>query len=241
MVAQPWYYRLEPTRYDMNKMFYLVLDFKDNNIIGYDVQNIFGGFNLTKLISGLNINKNTPVSYVDLDGKIEDIEILYLDNSAVSACFASYQETNSAIIGDYDLYNAMVFIPQDLYELAEEVYVFKIDEENYKKDPIEVPVFEYACQIGNSENILIGDYILSQHENCVYFYTYIKGNNLSQNSVYDSQNVEIVGGGFGLRVANAVEITTADGLAYITLKLHSNRNYAFSSKLMSYGSTVRTQ
>lgn len=233
-----WYYRLEPTRYDMNKMFYLVLDFKDNNIIGYDVQNIFGGFDLTKLITGLNINKNTPVSYVDLEGKIEDIEILYLDNTSASACFSYYQEINSSIIGDYDLSNNIVFIPQVLYELAEEVYVFKINEENYKKDPIETPVFEYSCQIGNSENILVGDYILSQHENCVYFYTYVIGNVLSLNSVYDSQPVEIVSGGSGLRVSNAVEITTVGGLDYIRLKLHSIGTYDFASKLMSYGSVV---
>ena len=110
--------------------------------------------------------------------------------------------------------------------------MFKIDEENYKKDPIEVPVFEYSCQIGNSENILVGDYILAQHENCVYFYTFIKGNNLSPNSVYDSQPVEIVGGGYGLRVSSAVEITAFDWRDYLTLRLHINETYAFCSKEM---------
>ena len=116
--------------------------------------------------------------------------------------------------------------------------MFKIDEENYKKDPIEVPVFEYSCQIGNSENILVGDYILAQHENCVYFYTFIKGNNLSPNSQYASQEEENISGGTGIRVSSAVEITTVDWRDYITLKLHINETYAFSSKEMSYGATV---
>lgn len=233
-----WYYRLEPTRYDMNKMFYIVLDFKDNNTIGYDVQNIFGGFDLTKLITGLNVNKNTPVSYVDLEGKVKDFDILFLDRQQIATCFATYQDAYSSIIGDYDLSNNIVFIPQLLYELGEEEYTFKINEENYKKDPIEVPVFEYACQIGDSENILIGDYILSQHENCIYFYTYIKGTNLTQNSVYDSQAVNLLSGGVGLRVNNGAEIEVLGGLAYMRIRLHSNESYFFDTKSMTYGSVV---
>src|SRR5690606_12347890 len=56
--------------------------------------------------------------------------------------------------------------------------------------------------------------------------------------VYDSQSVQLLSGGIGLRVSNAVEITTLDWRDYITLKLHINETYAFSSKEMSYGATV---
>ena len=49
-----------------------------------------------------------------------------------------------------------------------------MNESDYDKDPIEVPVFEYACQIDDSEDIIVGENIFSVGEaNEFYLYAMI--------------------------------------------------------------------
>ena len=184
-----WYYQLETTRYNFNKMFYVVLDFKDNNIIGYSNQNVYSGFVISRVFSGQIDTLNTPISYVDDNGHFKDIDILWLDNDQLTKNYYTYMENNPSSSQDdwlnkgNTLYNYSIFIPQDIYNYANESidrYQMKISSINYKKDALEVPVFEYACQIDDTTDVLIGDNILKEYNdpNIVYFYSYTRGTNL---------------------------------------------------------------
>ena len=185
-----WYYQLESVNYYLHKMVYVMLDFKDNNIIGYGSQNVFSGFDLSRVFTGGLIDTlNTPISYVDNDGEAKGIEIKMLTKEQLLDVYDEYQNS-SAYSDSYAvcLYNFSCFIPQYVYDNANAT--FEINEPNYYKDALEVPVFEYACQIDDSDDVLVGDNVLTQYEgNIVYFYGFVVGDNLTQDTVNDSNSI----------------------------------------------------
>ena len=186
-----WYYQLETTTYSMNKMIYVVCDFKDNNIIGYSNQNVWSGFKIERILSGNYDTINIPISYVDAKGEIEHIYIKLCDNEQLTTIYDYYKSTHGGDAWKGSLYNYSCFIPSEIYEgLTPSDYTMLISEPYYRKDAIEVPVFEYACQVDDSNEVLIGDNILTQHDNCIYFYHYIVGNNLTQDNVIDGTSIE---------------------------------------------------
>jgi len=187
-----WYYQLDTTNYYMNKMVYIHLDFKDNNIIGYGSQNVFSGFDVGRIFSGLTDTINTPISYVDDNGNFLGIDILFLDSQQVSNIYDYYLTKWEHQDDDISLYNYSVFIPSDIYDdsITYGTYKIRITDDSYKKDALEVPVFEYVCQIDDSDDVLVGDNILTQYDgNIVYFYGFVVGNNLTQDNVNDSNSI----------------------------------------------------
>ena len=50
---------------------------------------------------------------------------------------------------------------------------FKITETDYKKDALEVPVFEYCCQIDDTSNVEIGEDILENEDAMIVIYDYV--------------------------------------------------------------------
>lgn len=279
-VLQQWYYQLDTTAYNLKKSYYEVVDFKDNNIIGYSTQNVVSRFDITRILSGLYDAYNSPVSYVKSDGTCESINICMVESSklynlyeqftqslsitsgvrygnvlANYSCFIDrsiyyggflnysidkqgirfYQEytptsrvfnialktigalpqdydgtvdrlkavitsTNiprnkisifqlskvgdeyylviqlDASITTYDLFQ--IYFYMEIYNLfpnvgAIDICDFQIEEPNYDKDAIEVPVFEYCCQIVDTENVLVGENIMSNYETDeLYLYSY---------------------------------------------------------------------
>ena len=78
---------------------------------------------------------------------------------------------------------------------------------NYNKDALEVPVFEYACQIDDSDDVLVGDNILTQYDgNIVYFYGFVVGNNLTQDNVNDSNSINATTHPIGWTQGNGASI-----------------------------------
>lgn len=180
-----WYYQIETTTYNMNKMAYVVCDFNDNNIIGYSSQNVYSGFDITRVISGSTDNINTPISYVDSKGRVKDFNIKFCAKDQLTSAYEIYTLTHGAGELDTSLYNFSCFIPTEIYDLiATNPYAFAIAENNYKKDALEVPVFECSCQVDDSENVLIGDnFFPSKIDNVVYMYSFVKGELFNQNNV----------------------------------------------------------
>lgn len=232
-----WYYQLETTNYLLQKMLYVVLDFNDNNIIGYGSQNVFSGFDITRVFTGMTDLLNTPISYVDENGKVKDINISFLTNDQITAIYYNYQinQTNGSSY-EGSLYNYSVFIPAEIYtgddlatypyEGAKDVCEFAINETNYNKDAIEVPVFEYICQIDDSENVLIGDNILMQYDDIyIYFYTYKVYDHATQESVFDEQYPIIDSG--EIYMNNTVEFNVNNQL--ITFNFYARTTYNTSS------------
>ena len=155
------YYQIEATNYLLKKSFYVVFDFKDNNIIGYDGQSVWAGFDITRLWNQ-NDNISTPISYVDQDGFVKSFELLITNQSNITL-----DENNSMLTN-------RVFISDTFYNLNKtNGYLALIDEPNYEKDPTEVPVFEYACQLGNSDNVIVGENLLAYEEGATYLYGYV--------------------------------------------------------------------
>ena len=171
--SDTWYYQLESTIYYMKKAMYEIIDFQDNNIIGYDCQNVTCGFDIRRLfevivVGNANIDIiNTPISFVDDDGQMQGIDICMCSTSQLMSIYDQYKATKEQELGrtyDITLYNRCVFIPSDVYNLALNNNDFMISEQNYNKDALEVPVFEYSCQLDDSENVVIGENVFESFE-----------------------------------------------------------------------------
>ena len=186
--SDEWYYQLNTIVYAMKKSIYEIVDFKDNNIIGYDAQTIFSGFDIRRIFTGLVGQKNTPIAYVDNNGRCKNIDISMCNYEQLSEIYAEYTEEMKQEYGSSfgkTLTNYMVFIDEDIYNKSVDNRDFVIMETNYNKDAIEVPVFEYCCQMMNSEDVIIGDNVFDNNENdFVYLYSYT----LTPKGIADNNN-----------------------------------------------------
>lgn len=235
-----YYYQLPLTNFYMCKMLYCILDFNDNNIIGYGSQNAFSGFVVSRIFQGLTDTINTPISYVDSKGQAKDFDICVCNNEELEQVYAEYE---SSFITDEDyliwknnggtFYNYTPFVTEPIFASAKNHKSMEIVENNYNKDATEVPVFEYACQVDDSENVLIGDNILTQHENCLYLYSCVQGDNLTQDTVWTDTEIALVDSNTKLRVYNGININVqhenviADGLvvrySYLNITKYGNQ------------------
>ena len=222
-----WYYQLETTVYNMDKMLYVVCDFNDNNIIGYASQNVYSGFDISRVISGSTDDLNTPISYVDGKGEVKDIRIKFCNNEQLTIAYDNYlQQQQGGDAYEGSLYNYSCFIPQAIYEnMGVNDYTFLIEEPNYNKDAIEVPVFEYACQIEDSEDVLIGDNIFpSQKGNVIYMYSFVIGTNLNQNNVIADEHISYNANNNTATLENAAQISLIDE-STLRVRLFEERYY----------------
>ncbi|MBQ2637009.1 MAG: hypothetical protein IJG09_10020, partial [Methanobrevibacter sp.] len=180
-----WYYQLDSTIFYFKKSMYEVVDFQDNNIIGYDCQNVTCGFDVRRLFDVIQIGSadidtiNTPISYVDDRGKIEGITIEMCNNEQLVGIYNEYIEEKEQQLGQtYNgtLYNRCVFIPQEIFDKAKlsANHDYEIEETLYDKDALEVPVIEYSCQIDDTEDVVIGENIIEyENDDLRYFYEFI--------------------------------------------------------------------
>ena len=197
--SKVYHYQLETTTYFLKKSLYEIVDFKDNNIIGYGNQNLWSGFDLSKLfVDGNYNNYNTPISYVDNNGEIEQIRLRFATIEQLKDVYDDY--TSGTAYEDISIYNASVFVPSDIYTGLHNNCDFAIYESEYYKDALEVPVFEYSCQVDDTDNILLGENILDRGNNDVaYLYSYI----LTNNSAYDDNNYMLLKNQIPLITVNA--------------------------------------
>ena len=294
--SDTWYYQLETTTYILKKEIYEVVNFNDNNIIGYDSQNVWTAFDIRRIFNGLTINKNTPISYVDPQGQVKSFYIAMCNINQLATIYDYYQqkmETEYSETYNGVLYNNSIFIPSEIYEgftlsnyqstssisdkvLQPELDIshdestyylelenegmipddfsgtdivvdsitcvdsddqsvsvtphivwlsthggwtlrftlsgmllgnmkvsatitttypkeisgavdyndFSIEEEDYNKDAIEVPVFEYSCQIDDTEEVIVGENILENQIGDKYAYSYylVDKNTINENT-----------------------------------------------------------
>lgn len=204
-----WYYQLNSTVYMLKKSLYEIIDFKDNNIIGYSALNVSSAFDVAKLLTGLTNMANTPVSYVDDNGNFKSISLAMCDNEHLTQIYFNYQDYHSTSVG---LYNSSVFIDSEIFEGVTSQFTgakdecdFMIEEVDYDKDALEVPVFEYSLQMRDSDDIIIGEEILttkSSDYGYIYYYVIVnKGscdNNRLPNRLYPQKETD---GASGIDVA----------------------------------------
>ena len=247
-----WYYQLDNVNYPLAKSFYIICDFKDNNIIGYSSQNVFSGFDITRIFAGLTDTQNTPISYTDESGKLKGINLLFMENDALTSVYNTYEYNHKNDVSQQvyenwlqsggSLYNYSPFIPQDIYTDSKPLAIIDIEENTYKKDALEVPVFEYALQVVDNANFIFGDNIFVQEPNCIYFYSYATGQNLSQNNATTNAHVSQTSQ-YVFSVNNGAEITAYPfGLdqnipnEHLEIKLYTIQAYSKTTK--SFTNTI---
>lgn len=178
-----WYFQLATTTFALKKSIYEIVDFKDNNIIGYGSINTFSGFDISRLLSGLNEMINTPISYVDDEGKVKGFRILFPTNEQLTSVYNYYKGYHQITNDQFNAF-CTCFIPSDIYTFANargkgtsgtDGYEFDITESDYYKDATEVPVFEYACQLDDSDSVIIGSDIFDTNDDIDgYVYSFVK-------------------------------------------------------------------
>ncbi len=145
-----YFYQIGTSKFNLNKQFVEVADFKDNNIIGYEAGKSYQVVQVQTLLDRKASDVNTPISYVDTIGELESLKLLYCDALQLET---AYEQNNATeIIGKF------VQVPSEVwtYINTNQTYDILIDEPNYDKDGLEVPIFEYACQVGDNNDIIFG-------------------------------------------------------------------------------------
>lgn len=211
-----WDYQLETTIYRLDKMHIEVLDFKDNNIIGYGSQNVHSAFVVSRIFDNLLDTINTPISYVDDKGEVKGFTLCWATAEQIATAWEDYKISEGyGGRNDYDLTNFSVFIPSFIVGSLTSCDMV-IDETDYEKDATEVPVFEYVFQVGDSENVVVGDHILDNIKDDsetdllpIYFYGFVKkeAGTLNQINALKYANDLVISAGVSATLHNAVEIT----------------------------------
>ena len=168
-----YYYQLSMQSFPLKKQFIEIAQFKDNNIIGYCSQNNNTGFDLSRLFQ--NDFVNVPISYVDQQGRFKGINIVVCDTFDTEKLFDDYiisQNEDRSLAGVLQNYP---FIPKSIYDnaLNSNNHDYTIIENNYNKDALEVPVFEHAIQLNDSEEVIIGPNVFDYYgDNKNIFFVY---------------------------------------------------------------------
>lgn len=109
-----WYYQLNSTVFTLHNCLYEIFDFKDNNIIGYDLFNSTTGFKMNDIwATDTTTNITTPVSYVDDNGEAKGIELACLNKDELSSL---YDDICSSYPKYRGLVNQHVFVGEEFYE-----------------------------------------------------------------------------------------------------------------------------
>ena len=241
-------YQLETTTYHLKKSIYEIVDFKDNNIIGYGFQNLWSGFDISKIFIGNNDNYNTPISYVDDSGEVKGLHIAFSTIEDVKTAYDEYLNSISYSGDNVSIYNASVFVPTELLNIVanQELYDFIIEEPNYKKDALEVPVFEYSCQVDDTTNVIVGENILDSGNNDIaYLYQFALVDDITQ---FNDNNYSLNNfGDLTVAVNNDISFNSAvkfdfshinDNEPYFTIKLYQTQRYNASSGDETLGNVV---
>ena len=220
-----WYYQLDTTTYMLKKSIYEVVNFKDNNIIGYSASNVSSAFDPARFMHGFTDMANTPVSYVDDNGRFKEIDIAFCSADSITDIYQNWQEYHNI---SENLVGASVFIDSEIFEGVTNEFVgantdndFMIIEEEYYKDALEVPVFEYSCQIDDSEDVIVGENILqTKREDKLYLYTYVLApkNTINENN-YISLTINTPSIGVMITQTNGVELKIEEDDNIYTLKI----------------------
>jgi hypothetical protein len=185
-----FYYKLSCVKYNLKKQYIEVCDFLDNNIIGYEANKPFYLLTPETLFNYRNLMVNTPISYVDEFGEFISIELRFVDKNQL---FKAYNIISQEGEFASSYINSYVSVPQVIWEYINadsSRYDIAIDEPNYKKDGLEVPFFEYVCQIGDNENIIVGEDLLKGEE-VTSGYSFVYGYAITDEVKISQENYEL--------------------------------------------------
>ena len=156
-------YVQSPTIFDLHKAKLMNVNWQDNNVLGFRLDSTGATF------------VQTPIVYTDDVGKATNFELLFLNtNEIINA--RTYYNSNFTPTNDIIPFADLTNVVNNFYTnsvLDQSNFSIRIKEDTlggvpYKKDPFEIPVFEYMIQ-GNDDyspngNIVIGNDLFSTLE-----------------------------------------------------------------------------
>ena len=167
-------YVKSPTVFDLHKAKLMNVNWQSNNLLGYRLDP------LTVIISPTFAQ--TPIVYTDGLGNATNFELLFLDRTNLNQAVSDYN--TPSVLDTAVPFSDLTQVPSSFYTddvLADGRFSIRIQEDTsggvpYKKDPFEIPVFEYMIQ-GNDDynslgNIVIGNDLFSTFTGTLrYHYT----------------------------------------------------------------------
>ena len=184
-------YHIGCVRYNLNKQYIEMIDFKDNNIIGYEAGVSLYVFQVATIFQRKDSTSNTPISYVDDTGELDSINIRLCNGLQLETAYTESATENSQNTDYIYAFNKFVSLPYSVYDKIDKklYYDIALNDNQYKKDGLEVPKFEYICQVGDSNGVVFGANFLKsmtcgENERYAYYFHTINGKvNVSQDNV----------------------------------------------------------
>lgn len=166
------YFKKENTTVSLGKSIYSILDFGDNNIIGYNALNSSSPtLNVLDLFTVVELY-GIPISYTDSLGETTSITIKLIKEEDYFTCVKNYYDS----IGEdenVNYFNLTPIIPYEMYNNVLNIGI--IDEQEYNKDGLEKPKFEFTVELNNANGIIVSNNIFDEitcedDEMIVYYY-----------------------------------------------------------------------
>ena len=212
----------------------VVVDFNDNNIIGYDKSNqgTIMEWDISKWNTFFGTTKryNIPINYTASSGnfgELTQIEIKLADKSVIDSTFEYFR---TSVVGldnqDYSDYNITEIAPLSqkiFHEIMGDHQVYLL-EEHYNKDGLEVPFFQYTFQVGNTKDIKVGSRILVNHKSSVdkiFLYQFhIRNDAMIDDSNFNELEIESINGN-EITIKNACVIYYHENVRYMKIHFYS--------------------
>jgi hypothetical protein len=143
-------YVKNPTTFDLHKAKLINVNWQSNNLLGYRLNSTGSTF------------VQTPILYTDNVGKATNFELLFLDTNNLLEAKNAFNITfplkadNIIPFGDLTQVDGNYYVTSVVNSNR---FSFRIQEQNYNKDPFEIPVFEYMIQ-GNDDYNALGNIVI---------------------------------------------------------------------------------
>ena len=159
------YIGVSTSSYDLYKAKSFVVDFLDNAIAGYRVEEVSGSAVQTPIIyTGTStVNANTVGN-----GKVTELEVITTDE-ALLADNIDYYEDNATSVIPYSPFIDMTNVDVELYTYLKirGGTIFEYSDATYGKDPFEIPVFTYQVQANDqyfpSNGTIVGERLFTDY------------------------------------------------------------------------------
>jgi hypothetical protein len=148
-------YVKNPTIFELHKSKLMNVNWQDNNLLGYRLDSTGATY------------VQTPIVYTDDVGKATNFELLFLDINNLITAKNSFNTDFSSKADELIPFRDLTQVDVDYYDtsvVANNRFSIRIKEDTsggrpYKKDPFEIPVFEYMIQ-GNDDYNQLGNVII---------------------------------------------------------------------------------
>ena len=185
------YIGVSTSSYDLYKAKSFVVDFIDNAIAGYRVEEVSGSAVQTPIFyTGTSTVNGNLVG----NGKVTELEVITTDEALLADSIAHYEDPDNAYsVVPFSPFIDMTNVDVELYKNSindRAKFVFRYTDLNYGKDPFEIPVFTYQVQANDqyfpSNGTIVGERLFTDYNGGVngvrYHYVFTNTKITSENA-----------------------------------------------------------